>query len=340
MLVRFRCGEKGYLLQVSDLSQQLSSETTTISMAENLPLGTAVVVVSWMGTERRAPMRHATRMLVVSFHNVKGTSPCSQVSPLTLSKTLAKSLTDYSEPNTYSIDLTSSWTNETVKLEKILKNGPPIVNQEALWQDAGGKAFYAYDGATSNAFDVQNPPSSNTLYQFLPDGAGFGAWSVVPAPANTNFSQLSRAFGAAYTSGNGLGFALGGLQNSQTIAGYPFDAVAQAGLVIYDTSSEQWNNVSALGYSSDGTSTGAAAQFVPNFGPSGLLFVLEGQVNGGRTYVSTASVNIFDPVSRQWKTQEVTGTPPPSSVQSCVVGAQGDNATYEVSSDRCNHLNS
>ena len=227
MLVRFRCGEKGYLLQVSDLSQQLSSETTSISMAENLPLGTAVVVVSWMGTERRAPTRHATRMLVVSFHNVKGTSPCSQVSPLTLSKTLAKSLTDYSEPNTYSIDLTSSWTNETVKLEKILKNGPPIVNQEALWQDAGRKAFYAYDGATSNAFDVQNPPSSNTLYQFLPDGAGFGAWSVVPAPANTNFSQLSRAFGAAYTSGNGLGFALGGLQNSQTIAGYPFDAVAQ-----------------------------------------------------------------------------------------------------------------
>jgi hypothetical protein len=81
---------------------------------------------------------------------------------------------------------------------------------------------------------------------------------------------------------------------------------------------------------SDGTSARAAAHFVPSFGPNGLLFVLGGQVGYSATYVSTSSVNFFDPVSQQWKIQAVSGNPPPPSETSCVVGAPGDNGTYEV----------
>jgi hypothetical protein len=232
---------------------------------------------------------------------------------------------EHIDPNTYSIDLTSSWTNETVVLNKILKDGPPVVNQGIVWLDVSEKSFYAYDGYTSESTGVIAQPGPNALWQFLPNGAGGGIWTSVAAPSNTNFSQLSRCFAPAYASGEGLGFALGGVQDGQTIAGYT--EAYPTGLVIYNTSSETWLNISALGYSSDGTSARAAAHFVPSFGPNGLLFVLGGQVGYSATYVSTSSVNFFDPVSQQWKIQAVSGTP---SETSCVVGAPGDNGTYEV----------
>ena len=234
----------------------------------------------------------------------------------------------YVDSYTYSIDLTSSWTNQSVVLNKIPKDGPPVVNQGVLWLDAYQNSFYAYDGSTSEADGIIAQPGANALWQFFPDGAGSGTWNSVSAPSNTNFSQLSRCYAAAFDSGEGLGFALGGVQDGQTIKGYT--EAYPAGLVIYNTSSETWLNVSTLGYSSDGTSERAAAHFVPSFGPNGLLFVLGGQIGYSEIYVDTQSVNFFDPVSQQWKIQAVSGTPPPPSADSCVVGAPGDNGTYEV----------
>ena len=76
-----------------------------------------------------------------------------------------------------------------------------------------------------------------------------------------------------------------------------------------------------------------AAQFVPSFGPAGLLFVFEGSVFNN-ILPGTDSVSIFDPISQQWSSQEVTGAKPSPVLSPCVVGAQGDNNTYEVKNDR------
>ena len=44
---------------------------------------------------------------------------------------------------TYSIDLTSSWTNDSVTLHQISKTAP-VLNTEALWLDSSGDTFCTY----------------------------------------------------------------------------------------------------------------------------------------------------------------------------------------------------
>jgi hypothetical protein len=50
---------------------------------------------------------------------------------------------------TYSIDLSSSWTNSTVNLHQIRKTAP-VLNNVALWLDGSSDTIYAYDGALSS----------------------------------------------------------------------------------------------------------------------------------------------------------------------------------------------
>ncbi len=108
-------------------------------------------------------------------------------------------------------------------------------------------------------------------------------------------------------------------------------------MVIYNSTSQDWYNVSAVGYSEQGTSMYGVVQFVPSFGPAGLLFVLGGEVSGPGTYnggplLSFDSVSIYDPVAQSWQQQTASGYKPPPCRDACVVGLQGDSDTYEVSS--------
>ena len=80
-----------------------------------------------------------------------------------------------SENYTYSIDLTSSWTNESVILHQILKPEAPVLNAEVLWHDSSGEGFYAYNGAVSGAYPGTPPtPPDNALYHFTPYGNEIG----------------------------------------------------------------------------------------------------------------------------------------------------------------------
>ncbi len=46
---------------------------------------------------------------------------------------------------TYSIDLSTLWTNSSVTLKEISKGAAPVLNNVALWLDASGEIFYAYE---------------------------------------------------------------------------------------------------------------------------------------------------------------------------------------------------
>ena len=239
------------------------------------------------------------------------------------------------ENSTLAIDLSKSWSNTTVELSPIEKTAP-VLNSEVLWQDVMNDSFYMYNGGLSWAVSVSIDAPDNSLWQFIPS-RGSGTWSQVPVPPqSTNFASLVRTDKGASTSGHGLGFVLGGLQNGQTGGTGVFGAVPVPGLVIYNSSSQVWHNVSALGYSYDGTAIDGAAQFVPSFGPNGLLLVVGGTVSPLASYsptlTSTNTISLYDAVSGVWKTQTVTGAVPPPHKDSCVVGAQGDNGTYEVRS--------
>lgn len=205
----------------------------------------------------------------------------------------------------------------------------PVFNAEALWPDAKDELFYAYDGGYSYSVQISSEPDPvNQLWQFEPSG-NTGSWSMVEPSPTTNFSLLSRAQAGLYASGNGLGFALGGSQSAATEFSWNAGGTDIPGMIVYNTSSQDWSNISTTGYSWSGTAAAGAAQFVPTFGPAGLLLVFGGTANGD--LVPFTNVSMYEPVSQQWRSQEVSGTLPSPVTNPCVVGVPGDNETYEVS---------
>ena len=215
----------------------------------------------------------------------------------------------------------------------------PALISQALWVDSSATSFYAFDGGISYSVPPSErpPPPPNELWQFTPSGNS-GSWSLVGPPASSNFTTLIRGYKGLYTSDAGFGFALGGLESAATNSAvgfptYPGPTFPIPGMVMFNITSEDWYNVSASGYSYGGLAFAGAAQFVPSFGPAGLLLVFGGSV-ANSVLPGFDAVSIFDPISQEWSSQEVTGAKPSPVLNPCVVGAQGDNGTYEVKYDR------
>ena len=207
-----------------------------------------------------------------------------------------------------------------------------MVDQEALWLDVDGKTFYAYNGGYSYSVQIsEEAPLSNQLWQFTPSGS-YGSWELFAPDPTANFSLLARAQAGLYASGSGLGFALGGSENAGTEYAWNAGGMNIPGMIMYNSSTLQWLNISSTGYSYDGSATNGAAQFVPDFGPEGLLFVFGGYAASNLVPFDTAFM--FEPTTQQWRTQKVSGTPPSPVANPCVVGIAGDKGTYEVSRPR------
>ncbi|QIW95224.1 hypothetical protein AMS68_000742 [Peltaster fructicola] len=225
------------------------------------------------------------------------------------------------DPNTYYIDLSTSWTATNATITSFPKNGPVLMSG-ALWSNTSERAFQ-YDGGISLA-GALDPIPPNQLWALTPTGQS--RWSQLSSAGN--FSQLSRTQEGGYTSGNGLGFALGGYECVATIK----DAADYytPGLVMYNMSSSLWYNISTGGDYTVGTQ-GARTQLVTNFGTDGvgILVVLAGftQQEAG---IGLDRVNMFDPVTQQWRIQRTTGSIPQPNRNPCLVGVPGDNGTYEL----------
>lgn len=232
------------------------------------------------------------------------------------------------ENYTWSIDLTTSWTNASVTINNIPKGDAPVVNTGGLWLTDDGNTFFAYDGGLGLYVDLaEQSPASNELWQFIPSGAS-GGWSKVAIPPSSNFTTLIRTTDGAYASGNGLAFALGGHVDQWTVAGVEA-AYNVSGMVMYNSSSLAWYNVSSTGYSYEVGISRGAGLFVPSFGPVGLMFVFGGVAGG--TYATFDYAYMFEPASQQWKWQQTTGTIPGPVARPCAVGVDSGNGTYEAS---------
>ncbi|KAI0390372.1 hypothetical protein F5Y17DRAFT_444906 [Xylariaceae sp. FL0594] len=233
--------------------------------------------------------------------------------------------------NTWSIDLTDNWTNETVKIRSIPKAAPSLAKQ-VHWVDSSTGSLYTWGG-----FAAQDPPPSHDLWRFTADGSGGGAWSLVTQRDYVTFSKLKNIFGAAFTQTNDAGFALGGAVThlsdhtvSDDIPGY-----ATPGLVSYDFRTGSWDNSSSAAYGGYGTSLNARAEYVP-FGPNGLIVFLGGAetpvdaTNETIVEVNWNTVTLVDPVTMKWYKQSTTGQKPPTIESHCSVGVPGPNGTYEI----------
>lgn len=241
---------------------------------------------------------------------------------------------DMPENVTYSVDLSTSWTNQTIRFNRIPKTAP-VLNYVALWADSTNSSFYAWAGEVNKAL----PVPQNSVWKFTPSSGGFGSWSEQSMPSNSIFPSLTRPAGAISAYGNGVGYLLGGYETAWTT---PQTAGLEAlvptpGIISYDIDARVWKNESAVGYSAYGTAMFGQMQFVPHIGKDGLLIVLGGATSDvvnwedrGTNYISFQNINMFDPASRTWHNQIASGAIPNSRLRSCVVGVQGDSGTYEI----------
>ncbi len=246
---------------------------------------------------------------------------------------MSTSLTRIVVTTTWSIDLTESWTNETVQLRSVPKTAP-LLSKQIHWTDPSANSLYVWGGFTS---DGSSP--SQALWRFTADGSGGGAWEQVVQRDYADFSKLKGTFGSAFTQTEDVGYSFGGavIKSSDGSIAKTMPGYATPGLVSYNFRTGSWDNTTATTPpdGGDGTSLNARTEYVP-FGPHGLLLVL----GGAETPVDATNetiveilwnyISMVDPVTKEWHTQKTSGTKPPTVESHCSVGVPGPNGTYEM----------
>lgn len=150
-----------------------------------------------------------------------------------------------SAKSTYSIDVSSSWTNATVAIKQIDKAiDNRASNYANLWPALDNSSFYSYNGW----FVKPAYPPPNKLYKFTSDDSGRGQWSEDDQSytASSNFTNLARVGGAASACGPDTCYAVGGYRNSHTDNAIK-EEIPAAGIVSYNLTSRQWYNDSLVG---------------------------------------------------------------------------------------------
>lgn len=117
---------------------------------------------------------------------------------------------------------------------------------------------------------------------------------------------------------------MGGLFTSQSNASVGSDT-AVAGLVSFGMSSSVWTNTSI-----PRTLVNARAEYAP-FGPNGLILLLGGTSGVSPTeLVDFNNITFYDPITKQFFSQQATGTIPTGRQRFCSVGVAGPNSTFDV----------
>ncbi|PKS06218.1 hypothetical protein jhhlp_006964 [Lomentospora prolificans] len=236
--------------------------------------------------------------------------------------------------STLSIDLSKSWSPDSVEIRTISKSGPRLMGQ-GVWPDADGGSFYVWGGHSKNGQDGKEL-TTTSVWRFLADGEGAGSWTK-EMPANPEvYDSFQLSEGGAYATAHNTGFWIGGVAtgwtqfrrgNTQPISG----------MASFNMADKTWRNDTAFDVSNFGTLSTGTAEYVADFGPNGLIFVL-----GGATYTILAgdrppdgyrdfrNLTFFDPVSREWYWQSSTGDIPSPRLEFCTVGVSSPDGTYEI----------
>ncbi|KAK3389671.1 hypothetical protein B0H63DRAFT_556790 [Podospora didyma] len=246
--------------------------------------------------------------------------------------------------STLSIDISKSWYASTVDIKATPKpedrpgTVPISLNAGGIWNHPSGDGFYWWGGYVS-ARTRPDGISKEGIWRFTVDGRGGGSWAL-EFPANpTYFKTLATTEDGAYAvSRNKTAFWLGGHGTHRTDpARVDAIGVAVTGLVTYDMETKTWQNESSLGLAPPyGTIRGARMEYVPTFGPNGLMVVLGGFIwnlePNSRTESAAdfSNVTLFDPVTRKQYWQTTTGTAPPARYLHCSVGVASPGGTYEI----------
>lgn len=241
--------------------------------------------------------------------------------------------------STLSIPLSTSWTNSTVVVSAVNRGESQLnLSSEILWtnNNSDSNSFYVFGGEDlEGTASQQDPP----LWEFTADGSGGGSWAQ--ASTDSTYDSLNQPTHALGTSGNALGFALGGAEDCATYAVGGADCggsqIPVPGLVMFNMTTGSFSNISAAsghGISTTGTAYNGGAEFAPNFGAEGVAVFFGGQsspsstIDGDSPTVSLGRLAIFDPSTQAWYSQQATGDNIPSDRNAfCSVGVQGGEHT-------------
>jgi len=104
--------------------------------------------------------------------------------------------------STYSLPVSTDWTPQDVRLNRIDRGLSPALNRENLWPSTDNKTILAFNGDVSSAvlLTAGNQPSSAQLWGFTPDDHGGGVWNPVSVAGS-----LTQSTAAAGTYANGSG---------------------------------------------------------------------------------------------------------------------------------------
>jgi hypothetical protein len=234
---------------------------------------------------------------------------------------------------TLSIDLSRSWTTESVVINETPKSdGIGSWSYQHSWSDEEDGAFYTWGDGAMYIPDIETPPP--TLWKFTAQGTnGSGTWSEVDIASEGDGIQshtLDRRNGVTVST-PGVGFVFGGfsiLDGSSNMS---------TGYSSFDYAAREWREHSDQedSFSETGTMSTGAAVFVPVFGSDGLVFVLGGAEwlgqGVGHGNIDFERVRFLDPVSKRWFSQDTTGDIPTPRARHCAVGVSGADGTYDMS---------
>ncbi|KAK4158055.1 hypothetical protein C8A00DRAFT_39611 [Chaetomidium leptoderma] len=216
-----------------------------------------------------------------------------------------KALSSDSDPvnSTLSIDMSTSWKS-TAK------------SNVGLWTDTAAGAFYSWGGRWPGGKNM----TKSALWKFTADGKGGGAWSIEEPSNPTMFNGLHPVEYGAFASTADTGFVIGGVAHAWTEPDHP-TADPIPGMATFNMKTKTWQN-GTTNFSPFGTGTlnQAVAEYIPAFGPDGLIIAL-----GGYAPTLTGNLNdsdgppldlrnltFFDPETKKRYWQTASGTIPPT----------------------------
>ncbi|KAM0276761.1 hypothetical protein ACHAQH_006410 [Verticillium albo-atrum] len=229
---------------------------------------------------------------------------------------------------TLSIDMSKSWKPSDVTIREIRKISPNL-NRQAMFTDASSNSFYIWGGHTSWGAAVPK----KEVWRFTADGSGGGDWTThIPANPDT-FDELKRPEGGVFCNTPDSAFHFGGIATRSTDVRY---SGALPGFVQVNFTTQTWTNHTEGPWSAYSTIYAAAAEYIPTFGPNGLVMLLGGETrelggsSGNRGYLSFQNLTFMDPATREFRYQRTTGNAPSGRFYHCSVGVEGKNGTYEI----------
>ncbi|GAB1312422.1 hypothetical protein MFIFM68171_02632 [Madurella fahalii] len=202
-----------------------------------------------------------------------------------------------------SIDISKSWTAIDVETRTIPNPGPKKVNV-VLWTDSETGVFYSWGGGGGGGKWVFGSDMAETeLWRSTADGSGGGMWSVQPSENPGRFNSLHPTEFGAFASAHDLG--------PSRHVGVQYEDKALA---------ERDHGVSPFD-----TLAGASAQYVPAYGPNGLV------MTASSPPVSFENVTFFDPQTKRSHWLVTTGSIPPSPRSHfCTAGFQNSEGGYDI----------